>query len=324
MKYISIIPIIIILLCISSTTATSQDYQQYLEWFQQDVTTFNTQLSSSMARRLPIMTNLGSVDSSTNMGGHIFTVGIGIGSALTPDFYNSLTQGATYHLIDVNTTMGIKKDLNYLYLPAFNIYGKIRATSNWAFSGRINYLPSFERENFHFKAFTLNLALNRSLIKIGDFAGVSIAPFFTYANGSTTYSPKKIMLPFSVLGEDFRLESQLDINLDWNLYSFGAEGKVSVNLLFFHPFGGAVVYTNAGNTEVSTNPTVEVWMVDPPTKLIHTTLDMGKVKGSPESFQTNIFGGFEISAGLVKLGLRIDYEVMSSSFAAQLGIRILI
>jgi len=302
----------------------SQDYFQYIEWFTEDVTTFNTQLSSSMAHRIPVMANLGSIDSSTNMGGHLFTAGLSIGSAFTPDFFTSLTDGVTYHLIDVTDDMDIKNDLNYLPLPVYNIYGKVRTFTNWDLSARINFVPSFETENFKFSsAFSLNVALNRSLIKLGDFAGVSIAPFFTYTNGTVSYLPNKIVVPFSVLGEDFRLEGQPEIKLNWALYSFGAEAKVSTNLLFFHPFGGATAYTNAGSTSVSTNPTIEIWKADPETLLLRTNLDLGEVEGKPEAFQASLFGGFEISAAIVKLGIRIDYELVTSALAAQLGFRIL-
>ncbi len=304
--------------------AKTQTPTDYINYFIQDISLFNSLLASSMAQRIPIMANVNNIDASTNLNGHIFTGGITIGSTFTPDFYSSLTKDANYKLIDVDKHLGIDEDLDYLPLPAFTIFGKINSFSNWNIGAKINFFPTFERENFKFKTFTFNVFAQKSLLKFGNESGLSITPFFTYCNGSASYATDPYTVPFSINNLNFTIDGILNFNLDYNLYSIGAEAKISQKLLFFHPFMGAMLYTNFGNTTVSTTPTVELKLINPPQLLLKTTLDLLEEKASPEAFLLNIFGGFEFSTLIIKIGFRIDYEIATSSLSAQFGLRFLI
>jgi len=302
----------------------AQNYFEYIEYFIQDISMFNSKLSASMAERIPIMANISNPDASTNLSNHIFTGGITVGSAFTPNFYASLTQDANYKLINVSDDIGISEDLNYLPLPLFTLFAKINTFSEWNIGAKINFIPSFERENFKFSVFTFTALAQKSLFKLGSESGLSLTPFFTYAKGSASYTTKPYVIPFSINNADFTLSGILNFELDFKLYSIGAEAKISQKLLFFHPFAGAMIYANFGETAVSTTPSIELRLINPPQLLLKTDLDFLEEKASPEAFMLDMFAGFEVSAFIVKIGFRLDYEINTSSLAAQFGVRFLL
>lgn len=311
------------LLIIFFNTAYSQDFSQYIEDFISDVSTFNQQLSKSISDRIPVVSNLGSTDASTNLSGHLFTIGLSFGSAFTPDFYSSLSKNISYKLIDIDDDIGIPSDLNYLPLPTLNIFGKFKTFTGWDLSARFAYIP-YDTKDFHYNSFTFNIALNHSLIKLGDESGLSFSPFFTYSKGDATYTSNEFSLPFKIANVNFSLDSQLNLKLDWSLSSLGIEGKVGKKLLFFHPYAGSLLFTNWGNASVSTTPIISIRIKNPPHLLLKEKLDLIEKKSSPEAFYLDIFGGAEISVLALKLALRIDYELITSSFSIQIGLRFLI
>lgn len=300
-----------------------QDFFEYINYFLSDISTFNQQLSKSMADRIPIVANIGPMDASTNLSGHLFTIGISIGSALTPDFYSSLTKDASYNLIDINNDIGVPSDLNYLPLPSLNIFGKFKTFTGWDISARFGYIP-FDTKDFHYNSFTFSFGLNHSILNFGNESGLSISPFFTYSKGSATYTSNEFSLPFEIANINFSLDSQLDFQLDWNLSSLGIETKVSKSLLFFHPFVGSMIFTNWGNASVSTTPTINIRMINPPRLLLKEKKDLIKKESSPQAFLLNVFGGAELSILALKLGIRLDYELLTSAFSFQIGFRLII
>jgi len=314
---------IVFILLIVGGNVYSQEFIEYLDYFLSDISTFNQQLSKSMADRIPIAANIGPMDASSNLSGHLFTAGISIGSAFTPDFFTSLTKDASYKTIDINDDIGIPSDLNYLPLPSLNIFGKFKTFTGWDISARFGYIP-FDTKDFHYDSFTFNFALNHSILNLGNESGLSISPFFTYAKGSATYKSNEFSLPFEIANIDFSLDSQLDFQLDWHLSSLGIETKISKNLLFFHPFVGSMIFTNWGTVSVSTTPTVSIRMINPPELLLSEKMDLIKKESSPQAFLLNIFGGAELSILALKLGIRLDYELITSSFSFQLGFRFII
>lgn len=314
----------LIILMLNTGLLMAQDYLEYINYFIQDISLFNVKLSESMAKRIPVMANVGNPDASTNLSGHIFTGGIHIGAALTPNFYLSLNQDADYKLIDISEDIGIEEDMNYLPLPSFTIFGKVNTFSGWSIGAKINFIPTFEQENFKFDIFTITAYAQKSLVKLGNESGVSLSPFFTYCKGSASYITDPYVVPFTFNNIDFSINGVLDFNLDFNLYSVGAEAKASQKLLFFHPYVGGLIYTNFGEARAGTTPSIELRIVNPPQLLLKTDLDFIEEKGSPELFMLDVFGGFEFSALILKVGVRLDYEIITNSFSVQFGIRFLI
>lgn len=322
MKKIIFINLIILILHFG--LAIAQDYLEYINYFIQDVSLFNSKLSESMAKRIPVMANIVNPDASSNLSGHIFTGGINIGATLTPNFYYSLTQDANYKLIDISKDIGIESDLNYLPLPSFTIFGKVNTFSGWSLGAKINFIPTFERENFKFDIFTFTGYAQKSLLKLGNESGISLSPFFTYCKGSASYLTDPYSVPFTFNDIDFSINGVLNFNLNFNFYSLGAEAKASQKLLFIHPYVGGLVYTNFGEAKVGTRPSIELRIVKPPQLLLKTDLAYIEEKGSPQVLMLNVFGGLEFSMFILKMGVRLDYEIVTDSFSVQLGVRFII